>query len=297
MHYFELYTEFLADKRLQGVTPSTLKHYNDTVNYFFSWCRQKEFDLDEIALLPRWGKIWLTSCTERGLRPYTVHTYGRGLRTFFNWLLQQGHLEAPLQFICPPAPNSHIIPLEQKHLKQIIQLFEADHSIRGLRNFSILRLFCETGMRKSEMAGITLSDVDIENCSIRIVGKGDKQRFCYFTDRTQIALKRYLQARSQRKPKHDQLWLSVGNQHNNKPFGGDGIRGLLQAIKKQINFKGKLSPHVLRHTFAIMYLENGGDAFSLQQALGHAHVSTTQNYVNYSRTRLKRTIQRYQPNV
>ena len=180
MHYFELYTEFLADKRLQGVTPSTLKHYDDTVNHFFAWCRQKEFDLDEIALLPCWGKIWLTNCTERGLR------------TFFNWLLQQGHLEAPLQFICPPAPNSHIIRLEQKHLKEIIQLFEADHSIQGLRNYSILRLFCETGMRKSEMAGITLSDVDIKNCSIRIVGKGDKQRFCYFTDRTQIALKRYL---------------------------------------------------------------------------------------------------------
>ena len=297
MHYFELYTEFLADKRLQGVTPSTLKHYDDTVNHFFAWCRQEKIDLDEIAHLPRWGKIWLTHCTERGLRPYTVHTYGRGLRTFLNWLVRQGHLEAPLQFICPPAPRSHVIPLEQKHLKRIIQLFEADRSIRGLRNYCILRLFCETGMRKSEMAGITLQDVDITHCSIRIVGKGDKQRFCYFTDRTQIALKRYLQARSQRRPKHDHLWLSVGNQHTNKPFGADGIRGLLQAIKRQINYKGKLSPHVLRHTCAIMYLENGGDAFSLQQALGHAHVSTTQNYVNYSRTRLKRTIQRYQPDV
>ena len=297
MHSFELYSEFIADKKLQGVSPKTLMHYNDTVNYFFTWCRSQRLNMEDVATLPRFGKLWLTSCTERNLRPYTVHTYGRGLRTFFNWLLQQGHIEDPLQFICPPAPNSHIIPLEQKHLKKVIQLFESDHSIRGMRNYCMLRLFCETGMRKSEMAGITLSDVDFDNCSIRIVGKGDKQRFCYFTDRTQIALKRYLQARSQRKTKHDRLWLSVGNQHNNKPFGTDGIRSLLQAIKRQINYKGKLSPHVLRHTFAIMYLENGGDAFSLQQALGHAHVSTTQNYVNYSHTRFKRTIQRYQPDV
>ena len=89
----------------------------------------------------------------------------------------------------------------------------------------------------------------------------------------------------------------MANAYKNGPFCADSIRELLREVKRRIRYTGKLSPHILRHTFAIMYLENGGDAFSLQQALGHAHVSTTQNYVHYSRTRLKRVIQRYQPSV
>jgi site-specific recombinase XerC len=114
MHYFELYTEFLADKRLQGVTPSTLRHYDDTVNHFFAWCRQEKIDLDEIALLPRWGKIWLTHCTERGLRPYTVHTYGRGLRTFLNWLPSSA--AQPCNTARTETPQAHYPTLRSRPL-------------------------------------------------------------------------------------------------------------------------------------------------------------------------------------
>ena len=71
-----------------------------------------------------------------------------------------------------------------------------------MRNYYVLRLFCETGIRKSEMGGITLSDIAFNNCGIRTIGKGDKQKFCYLTNSIQIALKRYLQARRQRKSKN-----------------------------------------------------------------------------------------------
>ena len=297
MHAFEIYHEFLADKRLLGLTPKTLQHYHDTAFRFIEWCRNEGCDTDDLAALPRFAKSWLNSCIERGLRPYTIHTYGRGVRTFLNWMVREGYLEGPLRFICPRRPRSHIVPLETKHLRKIMRLYEQDHSLRGLRNYCILRLFCETGLRKSEMASICLSDVDMTSGSIRVIGKGDKHRFCYFTERTQQALRLYIDLRKQSGYTHEYLWVSVANAYKNRPFRADGIRELLREVKRRIRYTGKLSPHILRHTFAIMYLENGGDAFSLQQALGHAHVSTTQNYVHYSRTRLKRVIQRYQPSV
>lgn len=296
MNALDLFDEYVQDKRLQQVSPHTIRHYQDTVGLFLRWCKgQVGCDLFDIDGLQQWAKRFLHAQIERGLRPYTIHTYGRGIGNWFAWCIQVGYLEKPLRFRVPPAPQSHIIPLETEYLRNILLLLSEDKSLVGLRDYCIVRCFCETGMRLSEMAGVRRDDLDLSDGSIRVIGKGDKHRFCYISERTTGPLRAYLGMVDALETEHQVVWITTWRKGAGHPLGTNGIRNILSKVRKRVNYEGKLSPHVLRHTFAIMYLENGGDALSLQQAMGHSKIETTTNYVNYSKARLKKTIQRYNP--
>lgn len=297
MHALDLFEEYVDDKKLQQVSYHTIRHYNDTAGRFLRWCQgQAGCDLFDVDGLQQWAKRFLHAQIEKGLRPYTIHTYGRGIGNWFSWCIHEGYMAGPMRFRVPAAPRSHIIPLDTNYLRNLLSLLSEDESVKGQRDYCLVRIMCETGMRLSEVANMRRSHLSFSDGSIRVVGKGDKHRFCYISERTIEPLRGYLGRIEELGADPEAVWVVLWRKGGvGQPLGGSGIRAMLSQVKKRINYEGQLSPHVLRHTFAIMYLENGGDALSLQQAMGHSKIETTSNYVNYSKARLKETIQRYSP--
>ncbi len=141
--------------------------------------------------------------------------------------------------------------------------------INDYRNKAILFIFLDTGLRLSELANLELTDINIERGIIKVMGKGDKERLVRIGLKTQKALWHYL---SRRNSELNHVWINKDNQ----PFTATGIAQMIRNLGKRHGIQ--LSPHKLRHSFAISFLRNGANPFELQIALGHTTLEMTRRY-------------------
>ena len=142
----------------------------------------------------------------------------------------------------------------------------------GIRNKAILSVFLDTGLRISELAGLTLDDIDMDQGSLLIRnGKGGKQRIVHIGTKAHKVLWKYITIH--RRSYSRRLFIN----RNNDPLDIIGIKILIKRLGDKA--KVKVHPHKLRHTFAISYLRAGGDVFSLQYILGHSTLQMTQRYL------------------
>jgi len=210
------------------------------------------------------------------MKPSSVHDYYGCIHRFVNWLLEESVLEeSPMERMRAPK-----VP------KQIVQPFSRDHIVRmltvcgdtfiGLRNQAIVKTFLDTGLRLSELAGIQLSDLDFDLGTIKVMGKGAKERHVRMSPETQKAILRYLLRRKASKPSC--LWVT----EEHKPLRAQGVRQMIRRLGERGGISGdvKVSPHTFRHTAAIQYLRNKGDQFTLQVMLGHSSLEMTRRYVS-----------------
>ena len=143
-----------------------------------------------------------------------------------------------------------------------------------IRNRAVLLLFLDTGLRLSELAGIQLKDLDFDRETVRIMGKGAKERLVRVGKTTQKALLRYLLMRTDM---HPCLWVT----EERRPMMCRGIQIMVRKLCARANIiDAKPGPHTFRHTAAINYLRNGGDEFTLQIMLGHSTLQMTRRYVS-----------------
>jgi len=147
----------------------------------------------------------------------------------------------------------------------------------GLRDRAMMMLLLDSGLRISELLSLEAGRVDWLSCSATVMGKGRKERSVPFSAKTAQALLEYAQARSKSPIKSDRLFLGK----TGKPICRSKARKLILRYGRDAGIEGvRLSPHTLRHTFAVLYVRNGGDSFSLQQILGHSTLEMTRRYVN-----------------
>jgi site-specific recombinase XerD len=139
---------------------------------------------------------------------------------------------------------------------------------------AILLLFLDTGLRLSELAALRMADLRPDG-SVKVMGKGARERIVPVGSVARQALARYLWVRST--PDADQPIFR--SERGGGPLGGRGIQQVFRGLKLRAGVPGRCSPHSLRHTFARSYLVNGGDAFSLQRILGHATLDMVKRYV------------------
>jgi integrase/recombinase XerD len=161
---------------------------------------------------------------------------------------------------------------------------------RGLRDRAMLEVLYATGLRVSELIGLRLDGINIEIGFVRCIGKGSKERIVPLGDSAAAAVSAYLPARQVRKPTN-YLFL------NNRGAGLSrmGFWKILKGYGVQAGIKKRLTPHVLRHSFATHLLERGADLRAVQTMLGHANISTTEIYTHVMRERLKEIYKSYHP--
>jgi site-specific recombinase XerD len=209
-------------------------------------------------------EAYLVALQEEGKRAATVSVYYRSLQPFWKWAVEEGEIrESPMAHMKPPAVPENPPPvLSDAQIASLLKSCQGS-AFEDRRDEAIIRLFLDSGIRRAEMAGLTVDDIDLHNMTAMVTGKGRRQRTVQFGAKTARAIDRYLRERR----KHERrgagrLWVGFRG-----PLTGDGIMQMLQRRGKRVGIIG-LHPHQLRHTFAHTWMAEGGAEGDLMQLAG-----------------------------
>ncbi|MCU6709797.1 tyrosine-type recombinase/integrase [Paenibacillus sp. J5C_2022] len=212
---------------------------------------------------------------ESGSPDTTVNMYNRGWRAFFNFMAAEGYVEEnPYDHVAKMKSESKIIQTFSK--PQIKTLLSAPDKTKftGYRDYVLMLLLLETGIRISEAEGIVIPNINWRERRIKVYGKGRKERYVPFQQTLDKHLRQYLEIRGLLD--HDFLFVNI----DNTPAKVRTMQENIQAYGAAAGLKGvRVSPHTFRHTMAKMYVMNGGDPLSLQIILGHTSLEMVRNYV------------------
>ena len=238
---------------------------------------------------------YIESLYGAGLSARSIARHITTLRNFYRFLIQEGQLvQDPTEFLNQPRQWTTLPKyLNRDELDRLIAAPPADKPT-GLRDRAMLELLYATGLRVSELCGLTLSAVERNMGVLRVTGKGNKQRMVPFCQAAGKALDQYLgEARPRllkgRASRH--LFVTArGGAMTRQAFWK-----LLRGYGLKAGITRSLTPHVIRHSFATHLVEGGADLRSVQIMLGHADISTTQVYTHVAQRRLREVIEQHHP--
>jgi integrase/recombinase XerC len=259
----------------------TVTSYKTDLNQFFSYVNDHSIaeSVDQISF--KIIRNWITYLFESGSTSRTINRKISSLKSFFKFLELSDLISINPTLKIISLKNSRKLPsiVEQVDLDQLLDQKYFDKGIVGERDSLIIEFFYLTGVRLSELIEIKINDIDFKNCSLKVLGKGNKERIVplSFDVVSKIDLfiknyniKDYLFLNSSKKKLYPKKVYRIVNYYI----------GLVSSIKKR-------SPHVLRHSFATHMLNNGADINAIKEILGHSSLSATQIYTHNSVEKLK----------
>jgi integrase/recombinase XerD len=223
-------------------------------------------------------------------RPYRATSVVRGLssaRAFHRFLLREGHAarDPTAAVVRPRLPRSLPKPLPVDDVSRL--LAHPDRSAAGIRDRAVLETLYGAGLRISELVGLDVDDVDLEEGSVRVLGKGGKERDVPIGRYARDAVSAYLtRVRPGLATPRSRSALFL-NRRNGGRLTRQGLAGILRQHASGAGITTTVSPHTLRHSFATHLLEGGADVRVVQELLGHASVATTQVYTLVTREHLR----------
>ncbi|KAF0226317.1 MAG: Tyrosine recombinase XerC [Erysipelotrichaceae bacterium] len=230
---------------------------------------------------------YLNKHSKGGLKNSTISRKISSLRSFFNYLAQQNKVNHnPLSSIHNPSKQK-LLPdfLLFEELNQLLESFDLTEPYQ-FRNRAMFELIYASGLRVSEAAALTIQDIDLEQRTLRFIGKGSKERMVPFYSDCGDILRQYL---NEVRPilMKGKLHHRVFINQQGEGFTPRGIEYLLDQCSKRAGINRSVHPHMLRHSFATHLLDNGADLRLVQELLGHENISTTQIYTHVTLDRLK----------
>lgn len=219
-----------------------------------------------------------------------------GLKSFFNYLIFEKYREDnPVDLVETPKLGRALPPtLSTQEIDKLVAAIDRS-SLEGQRNVAIIETLYGCGLRVSELIGLQLSNLFFEEGFIKVLGKGNKERYVPLNPHTEKFLKVYInEVRPLQKPKEEASDTVFLNRR------GSGLtRAMIFTIVKQlaaaIHLQKNISPHSFRHSFATHLLENGADLRVIQQLLGHESITTTEIYMHLDRSHLAEVLETYFP--
>lgn len=279
---------FLLHLENKNFSTNTVKSYRVDLQEFTDYLSKRKQNTLEAFTSPV-IRSFLASLPQDYARN-TVLRKIAALRSLAAFLLRQGKL-ARNPFKLLPAPK------REKLLPKFLTLPETDRLINtagnthfAARDKALFELMYSSGLRRSEVTGLKIRDVDFFNGVVRVLGKGNKERLVPVTDEALYAIKYYLSTRPNPQPQ-DALFLNA----HGKPLTGDGLAFIFKNTAIAAHLARKVTPHSLRHSFATHLLNNGCDLRSLQEMLGHKTLAATQVYTHVSLDKLKSVYQHAHP--
>ena len=285
------FLEYLEIER--GRSVKTVENYDRYLTRFFSYgnITQPKQITEELV---RTFRLWLNrqpgtkyGAQQSPMKRRTQNYYLIALRAFLKYLRQRG--------ISSLAPEKIELAKVSERSLDLISGTELDRLLNapntktlvGLRDRAILELLFSTGLRVSELCALSIDDVDLTRDEFSVRGKGEKIRVVFLSSAAKDAIKQYL---IQRKDMHEALFVQHSPRARNTDDARLSPRAVQRILKSCATIAGitrKVTPHVLRHSFATNLLQNGADLRSVQALLGHAHIATTQVYTHVTDAHLK----------
>jgi integrase/recombinase XerD len=267
---------FLTDCKYRNLTPATIQFYKWELNRLETFLEQANLDL--VCIVPAdLNQRLMHYMLEKKLTPNSINCLIRSCKVFFKFLSEENILEnnvaVGLKLI--KAQNQMVFTFTEEQVNSIL-VQPNQTTFTGFRDYVMMLVLLETGIRVMELSNMKISDIDFTEKMIRIAeGKGRKHRFVPIHNTCSYELKKYIRERGQQ-PFED-LWITISSQ----PMKKQAIEVLVRVHCKKASIKGtRGSCHTFRHTMAKYYLLNGGDVFSLMKILGHSTLNMTRRYID-----------------
>jgi len=279
-------------ERERNASAHTVRAYGQDLEQFAEQARSdlgreaRPADVDHLLI-----RSFLASLHERGVKKASAARKLASLRTFFRYLCREGVLDRnPARTILSPKTERRI-PVHFDEAQMARLLDSPGETPAALRNRAILELFYATGIRCSELVGLDLGEIDQDGRTVRVLGKGQKERVVPFGKPAAAALDAYLVVRGQLSAQSDALFL-------NRRGGRLTDRSIRELVKRRIlavALAQEASPHTIRHSFATHLLERGADLRAIQELLGHSSLSTTQRYTHVNTRHIMEIYNKFHP--
>ena len=261
----------------RNASPHTLRAYAKDLSQLQAFARARLGHEPAAKEIDLWLlRAFFADLHARKASPTTAGRKLATFRSFFRHLCREGTLaKNPARSLVAPRKDLRIPTYLQEPEADALVSTSDKTNKSEVRDTAILELLYSTGMRCSEIVGLVLDDVDSVNRSIRILGKGRKERWVPFGKPAEMALSRYLSTRTNRTGRDPLFSGGRGRGLSDRTVRRIVARGLARA-----SIRTKASTHTLRHSFATHLLQRGGDLRSIQELLGHSSLSTTQRYTH-----------------
>lgn len=275
----------------RGASPHTVEAYRRDLEEFCTFLRQERGESADLRSVDHLTIRRYLALRHRDLARSSLARKLAALRTFYRRLLRQGAVQLnPAELVSSPRLEKRL----PYHLTidEVTTLVEAPSGADPLsvRNRAILELLYSSGLRVSELTGLSLRDLDLQERLVRVMGKGRKERIVPVGSPAVSALSRMLEGRRGDPPESPLFLNSRGGRLTQR-----SVQRIVERYMRHLLSMKKGTPHTLRHTFATHLLEGGADLRAIQELLGHASLSTTQKYTHVSIDHLMEVYDRAHP--
>jgi integrase/recombinase XerD len=279
----------------RGLSKNTIDSYTKDLEKLCLFLKENNISISPIAIDTDIVKQFIYEVAKK-LNPRSQARIISGLRSFFDYLVFEEYRNTnPTDLLETPKIGTKLPDtLSQNEIDALINAIDLSHP-QGERNRTIFETIYSCGLRVSEAITLKNSDLFFEEGFIRVLGKGNKERYVPIHENTQRCITRYQRAiRSNVLPQksfEDTLFLN----RRGKGLSRQMIFMILKDLALKIDLKKKISPHTLRHSFATHLLQNGADLRAIQQMLGHESITTTEVYVHVDKSYLKQVVETFHP--
>ena len=286
MTYPKAFQEYLQLEKNYSL--HTVNAYgNDLI--FFQEFLKSNFDTEKLEEV-NYSMIrsWIVSMVDAGVSNNSVNRKISSLKSFYKFLLKIKVIESSplLKHKSLKTPKKLQIPFSENELDLVLNNLKFPEGFEGFRDKLIIDLFYTTGIRRIELIGLKMQNIDLQNRTLKVLGKRNKERILPIVPVIASQIEKYLAERTKLVSikDSDYFFLLLKGVKLNDSF----VYRLINYYFSDVSEKVKKSPHILRHTFATHLLNNGADLNSVKELLGHASLASTQVYTHSSLSELKK---------
>ncbi|MGQ9620648.1 MAG: tyrosine-type recombinase/integrase [Bacteroidales bacterium] len=293
MNYKESFLKYLETEK--RYSPHTILSYENDLNMFLTFLESAGHSGDLVQVTSHDVRAWIVNMMDKKFSAVSVHRKISCLRGFYRYLLKKGITDRnPLDRVIVPK-RKKVLPVfvDEKALQNLLDRFDFGDDFRGMRNRTLIEMLYTTGMRRAELTGLTCSDIDLVNYTVKVTGKRNKQRIIPLLRSFSDKLGEYIRKREEKFGREYGGWLFLTD--SGKKMYDKCVYNIVKSYLALVTTIEKKSPHVLRHTFATHMLNRGADLNAIKEFLGHANLSATQIYTHNTFEKLKEIYKRAHP--
>ncbi|MGI6377941.1 tyrosine recombinase [bacterium] len=289
---YQEFFDYLIYER--SLSPLTIQAYKRDIKEFALFLQQESLtiqDLDHKDL-----RLYSSSLLRKNNSQRSIARKISSLRTYFKFLNKNKYLTTnPFSYFESPR-ITHRLPefLSFKEIEELLKVKLSEKEELNLRNLALIHLLYAGGLRVSELINLKLSDLDLENKELRVIGKGNKERIVLIYDLACSVLRNYLLNGRPLLVKEIDCPYLLLNKLGNK-LTSRGVELILEKMGQQMKPPKRIYPHLIRHSFATHLLEGGADLRSIQELLGHESIEATQVYTHISSQTLQTGFRKAHP--
>lgn len=270
---------YIAFKQVEGLSPRTLKEYKQVLTNFILEVN-KDFDkVEEMDI-----RLYMARCMQRGLKNSTINTNVNHIKSFYGWMYDNEYVKKnPAKLIKNVKFDKYIRKaLNDEEFEKLKYACKTD------REKALVSIFYSTGARVSEICALNKNDIDWYNNTIKVFGKGKKQRWVYMNGNSKLYLSKYLESRNDNQ---DALFVASKKPHNR--LSCRSIEKEFSVLGERAGISNRVFPHLLRHTMATNYIRKSSNIAEVSKILGHSNISTTQIYAQVSNDSVKHSFEKF----